>query len=119
MASIKMFEHIFNSALKCGSGMNRLHIKPGFFDVNCPKQLGPRTPLQRHALMDEFRLLCAPATNQYLPPIVIICRIIVIIYIIMKCITVRIINSFRTKTTKIQTILTKKFTKINVNLTLS
>ena len=48
--------------------MNRLHIKPGFFDINCPKQLGPRTPLKRHGFMDEFRLLCAPATNQYLPP---------------------------------------------------
>lgn len=53
-------------ARECGRGANRLHIKPSFFDVNCPAQLSPRTCVNPDAFMDGFRLtVCVlqPYTN--------------------------------------------------------
>lgn len=53
-------------AWECGRGANRLHIKPSFFDVNCPAQLSPRTCVNPDAFMGGFRLtVCVlqPHTN--------------------------------------------------------
>lgn len=58
------------AALECGRGASRLHIKPSFFDVNCPDQLGPRTCVNHDAFMDGFRFtLCAATTHRLIPQI--------------------------------------------------
>lgn len=54
-------------AWESGRGANRLHIKPSFFDVNCPDQLGPGTCVNPDAFMAGFRLtrcVLQPHTNQ-------------------------------------------------------
>lgn len=57
MTFITTFEHIKKRRHEnVAERANRLHIKPGFFDVNCPDQLGPGPCVDPHAFMDGFRL---------------------------------------------------------------
>lgn len=53
-----VWTHREAKAWECGRGANRLHIKPGCFDVNCPDQLGLRTCVNPDILWMNSGWLC-------------------------------------------------------------